>query len=150
MNTPPADELLARARRAAARHTGAAEADAASLRIGLDAVVSAFTALDAALATGASLPNAWAAATSAPGWRAELRNTAGHTVAVAHLDPRLTPEDAACRITSDMGIYCSWLIRDAVLTSTDEDHRAPVVVPNPDHERTRAELDARRPHPTAP
>ncbi|UGQ15714.1 hypothetical protein LO772_08340 [Yinghuangia sp. ASG 101] len=107
MNAPSADELLARARRAAARHTGAADPDAASLRANLDAVVAAFTALDTTLAAGAPLPHAWAAATSAPRWRAALRNSAGHTVAVAHLDPRRTLEDAADRIATDMGIYCT-------------------------------------------
>ncbi|WTW93439.1 hypothetical protein OG216_08655 [Streptomycetaceae bacterium NBC_01309] len=151
MDAPTGDTLLACARRAAnaaAQPFGidtGADAEAAAVRACLRDLAAAFTKLDAALTAGSPLPHPWAAsADAAQGWRAAFRNSAGHTVAVAHLDSRLTYDDARTRVTTDMGVYCSWLVRDALVTG--HDHRAPVVVPNPAHERTRAEL-ARHTHP---
>lgn len=142
MNAPTVDALLARARRAA--HTATTET--------LHELASAFTALDTALTAGAVPPRAWAASTDAAavsGWRAALRNSAGHTIAVAHLDTRLTFDDVHTRVITDMAVYCTWLVADARITHALDRHASPVVVPNPVHERTRAELAAHT-HPAEP
>ncbi|WP_436788878.1 hypothetical protein [Yinghuangia sp. YIM S10712] len=103
----------------------------------------AFAELDHLLGHGAPVPASWAvprAEGTNSAWRVAFRNSAGHTVAIADV---AAPEVswAHDRVTADLEIYFSWMIKDAVIYSAGHDTTIPVTVPNPTHERTRAELD---------
>ncbi|UGQ10533.1 hypothetical protein LO772_27360 [Yinghuangia sp. ASG 101] len=103
----------------------------------------AFAELDRLLGHGARVPASWAvprAEGTNSVWKVAYRNSAGHTVATADVTaPELSW--ARDRVTADLEIYFSWMIKDAVIQGTAHDTATPVIVPNPGHVRTRAELD---------
>jgi hypothetical protein len=74
---------------------------------------------------------------------APLRNSAGHTVAHASYDARYDTAAIADRVAADLGIYFSWLVKDA-LVRRDRSAYTAVVIGNPAHARVLADLDRPR------
>ncbi|MDI2130587.1 hypothetical protein [Yinghuangia seranimata] len=74
------------------------------------------------------------------GWAVEFRNSADQTVAHASYNVRYDSDGIADRVTADLEIYFSWLVKDALVRRAHGVCTA-LVVANPAYARTLADQD---------